>query len=587
MKQIQLNYSCRDTFREDVARIRSQYRECKASFQIFYDKSRQDDVKALVDVLKTDYPEAAFFGCSSNANIRKGVLETSTVEAVCTIFERKDTQIKILHYTFNNDTQEEVCSDVLRIVAENPWVKGIEMLITLRNMSATYFCDRLSEMRSDIAIFGGCAFNKNLNKKDVDVMSEEGEFIDEGAIFVLYGGSDLHIWTAFISGCKPLGQKMPVTRAEGNHLYELGGKPAFDVYYKYLRIENDKNFYRNALEFPMFYERNGSNILRVPSECLEDGSLIMTSDMINGSMAQLSYGDPQTILRSIFKEALKLADFAPEGILIFDCASRISFWGNDDINNESRPFQLIANTAGFYTMGEIHRKGRSLNQHNVTLIIAGMREGAAGPSKRDVLMNNLSYPNENISMIRRLANFIDVAYSELDDTNKKLAALNHRLSQLAVTDELTGAYNRREIHDRINSEIKASNPFSLIMLDLDLFKNINDNYGHDTGDKVLKEFVVIIKKTAEDMNISALTARWGGEEFMILLPFCTVDTAFELAEEIRRRYSFKKFSFSAKHTVSCGVTSFITGESIDTVCSRVDNALYSSKHNGRDRTTIN
>ena len=586
MKQIQLIFSCEDTFRRDILHIRSQYPDFTVNFQIFYDKARRNDVKKLVRVLKTDYPEASFFGCSSYANIKEGTIESGTIEAVCTVFERKDTQLKILHYSFNNDTQNEVCNDVLRIVAENPWVKGIEMLITLRNMSATYFCDKLSDMRSDIAVFGGCAFNKNLNKKDVDIMSEEGEFIDEGAIFVLYGGKDLHIWTALISGWKPLGKKMKVTRAEGNHLYELDGEPAYDVYHKYLIIENDRYFYRNALEFPMFYKSSESNILRVPSECLEDGSLIMSSDMISGSTAQLSYADPQTILRTIFNEALRLADFAPEGILIFDCVSRTSFWEKEDVNIESKPFQLIANTAGFYTMGELHRTGHSINQHNVTLIIAGMREGEAGPSKRDLLKKNLSFPSDHISMMQRLANFIDVAYTELDDTNKKLEALNQRLSQLAMTDELTGAYNRREIHERINAEINASNHFSLIMLDLDLFKAINDNYGHDTGDKVLKEFTVIMKKAAEDMKISSITARWGGEEFMILLPFCTSDTAFELAEEIRRRYSAKDFGFSAKHTVSCGVTSFISGESIDTVCSRVDNALYFSKNNGRDQTNI-
>ena len=586
MKQIQIEFYDRVSFQNKIKGIRRRYLNNTVVFQIFYDIGRMDDVETAVDVMHEYYPESRFFGSSSNANIKDGSISKGTIVIVCYIFESEDAQIEILHYVFNDTTKYEVCEDVLRKVAERPWVKGIEMLLTLRNMSSTYFCEKLSEIREDIAIFGGCAFHPDLKRTNVNVFSDKAGFTDEGAVFMLIGGKDIHIWTTFISGWKPLGKKMAITKADGNHLYELDGEPAYNVYRKYLKIKNDDTFIRNALEFPLFYNVNDTNILRVPALCLEDDTLIMTADMINGTTAQLSYGDPQTILKSIINEAEKLADFVPDGIMIFNCASRRHFWGDEEVNQETMPFQTLTDTAGFFTAGEFNRSGKSLNQHSATLIIVGIREGEAGVSRREELLIRHSYKDNHVSMVRRLANFIDVAYSELDETNKKLEALNEQLSKLALIDELTGVFNRREINHRISDLIEKNENFSLVMLDLDYFKAVNDEFGHETGDMVLKEFAKILRTFTDNFSKRSIAGRWGGEEFMLLTPHASADEAFGLAENIRKEFEAKSFGEKFVHTVSCGVTSFIAGENIDNICTRVDHALYRSKNNGRNCTTI-
>ncbi len=582
MKQIQLIFQDADTFRQEIAAVRDKYQGNTAMIQFFYDKARQEETEQAVAILKEEYPQAHYFGCASNANIENGMIAEGSVLVVCNIFESADVQIEIFQYVLTDETQKEVCDDFLARVAERPWVKGIELLITIRDMSTTYFCDRLSEMDEHIQIFGGSSFNKNLDRNDVGVFSEKGDFLDAGVVFVLIGGEKLHLWTSYITGWKPLGQKMLITRAEANRLYELGGEPAYDTYYRYLQIDNDEFFYHNTLEFPIFYERNGINILRVPSKCMDDGSLIMTSDMMTGSMAQISYGDPQTILKSIFHEAEKLADFVPDGILIFDCASRRSFWGNEDINRESLPFQTIADTTGFYTAGEFHRMGKSLNQHNVTLVIVGLREDEAGDSNKSKLLKKYHYNNEHVSMVRRLANFIDVASRELDEINQKLEAVNQKLMKMAVTDELTGIFNRREIQHRIAEAAENQEKFALIMMDLDNFKKVNDTFGHDEGDNVLKGFANVLKSVTEQEEASV--GRWGGEEFMIMLKHAGVPEAAALSEKIRKEFSEIKFAASGVHTVSCGAAAVREKESADSVCIRADHVLYLAKHQGRNRT---
>jgi diguanylate cyclase (GGDEF)-like protein len=189
-------------------------------------------------------------------------------------------------------------------------------------------------------------------------------------------------------------------------------------------------------------------------------------------------------------------------------------------------------------------------------------------------------------MMSRLANFIDVAYSELDEINKKLEAVNQQLTTLAIIDELTKLYNRREINHRISDLIENNENFSIVMLDLDYFKSVNDEYGHETGDMVLKEFAKILRKYTDNFNSSSIAGRWGGEEFMLLTPHASADKAFCLAEDIRKEFEAKKFDEKFIHTVSCGVTSFISGENIDNVCTRADRALYNSKNSGRNCTTV-
>lgn len=586
MRQIQIEFYDRVSFQNKIKDLRRCFVEKTVVFQVFYDKKRQKDAETVSDVINEYFPEARYFGSSSSSNIKDGAFSRKSVIIVCMVFESEDAKVDVLHYVFNDKTKDSVCDAVLKNVAERSWIKGVEMLLTLRNMSSTSFCEQLSKMREDIAIFGGCAFSDDLNRDTVSVFSDKGGFTDEGAVFLLIGGEDIHIWTTYISGWKPLGKKMVITKVEGNHLFELDGEPAYKVYKRYLKIENNNLFLRNALEFPLIYNVNNSNILRVPAFCLKDDTLIMTADMTAGATAQLSYGDPQTILKSIIKEAEKLADFVPDGILIFNCASRRHFWGDEEINQETLPFKELADTAGFFTAGEFCRSGVSLNQHNATVIIVGLREGPAGMSRKDELIKRHSKPNDHMSMISRLANFIDVAYSELDEINKKLEEANKRLTTLAIIDELTKLYNRREINHRISNLIENNENFSLVMLDLDYFKAVNDEFGHETGDMVLKEFAKILRKYTDNFNSCSIAGRWGGEEFMLLTPHASADEAFSLAEDIRKDFEAKKFDVKFIHTVSCGVTSFIAGENIDTVCTRADRALYTSKNNGRNCTTV-
>lgn len=166
----------------------------------------------------------------------------------------------------------------------------------------------------------------------------------------------------------------------------------------------------------------------------------------------------------------------------------------------------------------------------------------------------------------------------------KYKKIEEELRYLSDTDVLTNAYNRRYFIRKLEEEIQRSKRyksiFSIIMLDIDHFKKINDMYGHNLGDEVLKNLSNIIMNRIRKVDVFA---RWGGEEFVVLLPDTTVEDAAHLAEELRCRLSNMKISNIENVTASFGVTEYKEGDISDSIMSRVDNIMYEAKSAGRNR----
>jgi len=156
-----------------------------------------------------------------------------------------------------------------------------------------------------------------------------------------------------------------------------------------------------------------------------------------------------------------------------------------------------------------------------------------------------------------------------------------------VLDRLTGAYNRHFLEYRIDEMIRQAaalnQPLSQIMLDLDDFKLVNDSYGHETGDQVLKKTVEIIKKGIRSTDP---LIRWGGEEFLILAPNTDLSGAQILAEKLLQTISETDFVPADKVTASIGVTERLSSESAESWFNRTDMALYRAKSTGKNRVCV-
>jgi diguanylate cyclase (GGDEF)-like protein len=158
------------------------------------------------------------------------------------------------------------------------------------------------------------------------------------------------------------------------------------------------------------------------------------------------------------------------------------------------------------------------------------------------------------------------------------------LNTLATLDRLTKIANRFEFDKMLGHSISLSRryqrPLSILLLDIDHFKLINDRFGHLIGDEVLKAFSTLLNKQIRDSDV---VARWGGEEFVILLPDTSLASAIKMAEALRQRIEVHLFETVKNLTCSIGVAEFNPVEEADDLLHRADEKLYGAKNGGRNR----
>jgi diguanylate cyclase (GGDEF)-like protein len=179
--------------------------------------------------------------------------------------------------------------------------------------------------------------------------------------------------------------------------------------------------------------------------------------------------------------------------------------------------------------------------------------------------------------VSNLLKNLAIAHTELEQKNRDL-------EKLSITDRLTGLYNRRKLDEEIAEEYARAKrshlPLSVIMMDIDRFKSVNDNLGHQAGDRVLSEFANILRRTIREVD---LVGRWGGEEFMIQCPGTDLGGAVSLAEKLRETIATHVFEDGGRMTGSFGVTDLRPNETLDEMIKRADDALYRAKKSGRNR----
>jgi diguanylate cyclase (GGDEF)-like protein len=187
-----------------------------------------------------------------------------------------------------------------------------------------------------------------------------------------------------------------------------------------------------------------------------------------------------------------------------------------------------------------------------------------------------------------LANEISDISRDLRQRNRELEDANRRITELSRTDTLTGLANRRYFLERMSPVMSLAErhklPLALIMADLDYFKRVNDTYGHETGDQVLRCFAETLRAQSrhEDMP-----CRFGGEEFLVLLPQTRASDGRVLAERIRTSFAdATKSVHGTSFTASFGVASVHDGDTVEMFIARADAALYVAKSQGRNRTAM-
>ena len=178
-------------------------------------------------------------------------------------------------------------------------------------------------------------------------------------------------------------------------------------------------------------------------------------------------------------------------------------------------------------------------------------------------------------------------FSDLNTLKNELELKNIELSKLAITDQLTGIYNRLKLDEVLQNEAarysRSNNSFGLIIMDIDHFKKINDTYGHPAGDRILMTIAQLMQSNTRNTDI---IGRWGGEEFLIICPESDEAGIGNLAEKLRKAIESHNFPEAGKYTASFGATLYRETDNIETFIKRTDEALYLAKNRGRNNVAV-
>jgi diguanylate cyclase (GGDEF)-like protein len=240
---------------------------------------------------------------------------------------------------------------------------------------------------------------------------------------------------------------------------------------------------------------------------------------------------------------------------------------------------------------------------NLVFRVTKLNSAISGEIGEILFIKNLDFYTEKVKIIRNLTialgltlltlsfYFLRKIFKDFTSTlytyQHKIEVKNRTLSRLINIDYLTKVNNRKSIETILRKEFnrakRYAHPLSLIMIDIDDFKMINDTYGHNTGDKVLKEFSKIISSTIRE---SDHLGRWGGEEFILVATETTLDDAMLLAEKIRKQVSEFTFAHSQKMSCSIGIAQLEDQENADLFVNHADFAMYKAKKGGKDKVIV-
>jgi two-component system cell cycle response regulator len=221
--------------------------------------------------------------------------------------------------------------------------------------------------------------------------------------------------------------------------------------------------------------------------------------------------------------------------------------------------------------------------------VEGLNAGADDYITKPIDFAELKARLTSMLRIKRLQEELQSTNEELEEREKQLMEANERLRHMSRTDALTGLDNRRHLEERLLEMLdhakRLNEPFACVMCDIDRFKSVNDTHGHQAGDAVLKQFARILRDEVRDIDRAG---RYGGEEFMLLLPGTVLDAAVTFAERVRKHVETHTFTFDSTsicRTASFGVSAWPHPRisNCDGLMRAADDALYVAKETGRNR----
>lgn len=534
--------------------------------------NKPETIRKMTRLFCDAFPEAEIAGMTTAGGIENGRMHLRQTIVTIQFFEKSDVHAAI--YGFSKESMSALGERALADCQKEKDLSAVLLFLTQQYYDFEPFLAALDKLSKDIPICGGYA-HTYLQEDGIYVFTKDA-ILSRGILLITFTGG-VKVMTQSVMGWQPLGRTLTITAMDGPLVIRsLDHEPAAYFYQKYL---HSTDFEKSRLLFPLVRNAHQFRLAVLPLDAKSNGALQTNVFSHVGDQVQMAYGDPDQVILSSHKALDHIERFAPEGMLLLSCVTRRYFL-KEDVNQILSAYGDFCVAPGGYVNGELIRIEGKTQTTNMTLISVCFREGEAPLVNTAKKHHTPVVLGEALSTVQRLATFIT-------ETTKELAETQKQLSFAASHDSFTGLLNRGSIEKmlcRCHEDASARQiAFSALMIDLDTFKHINDTFGHNKGDEVIREVAAIMKRMIRPTDFAG---RWGGDEFVIILPGTTLANARIVASRLQQAFQTIQLPDHSFLTASIGCTTASPDETEQTFYKRMDDALYLAKEGGRNRIIL-
>jgi len=552
--------------------------------QVFSGKQDQDVVQKLVDQICEHFPSVALVGTSTAGEIMDARSLDEEILVSISLFDHSRVRSHLV-------TQNDDLVLAGHEIGEALCMKDTKALVVfgcgLKNkhtINGEPLLNAIQSRFSNAIIAGGQAGDNG--KGEITFVFTQDGLTEHGVAGASISGIKLIAQNAYNLSWVPIGKKLTITEAQGPIVYSIDDMSPYAIYAHYLGQEVADGLPLSAADFPLIIERDGISMAIHATGVNEDGSFQYIHDFYPGEQLRFGFCHAGLLATGAQLTHEEVRSFKPQTIFVYSCVSRKWILGTD-IAVELSSLEDIAPSSGFFCYGEYfsHESGRPYF-FSQTMTVLSLSEGDS--DKTAVTENEYDPRLEESRQFRTMR----VLHRLVETSTREIESMNRELAKLASKDSLTGLVNRRLFDETFAREIKRQNrsgaPMSLLLVDIDFFKQFNDIYGHLHGDDCLRGISQLFAKVLK--RPSDTVARYGGEEFACIMPATNHENALKLAEDVRSGIEalflpHKGSEVSDRITVSIGVLTLSELIEVlpDELFKACDALLYKAKQNGRNR----
>ncbi len=582
IKSNNFQYENRDRLSRELKAI--QHPADQILVQVFSGVQDTAVIQACLETIKDALPGASIIGVTTAGEIVDGKSLDGTININVTRFEH--TKVKSVLIEENSDL-----ALAGKTIGERLKTDRLKAVIVLgcgikdgHTINAQAMLSALQKEIPDVIIAGGQAGDNGAGV--ITYAFTQDGMTSKGMAAASLSSDVLSVKNTYNLSWIPIGKKMTITKAEGSRVYTIDNMPPYEIYKHYLGEEVADGLPLSAADFPLIIERDGMVQAIHATGVNTDGSFNFIHNFRPGEQMRFGYCHAGLLAIGANETYEVLSTQEVQAAFVYSCVSRKWVLGTD-ITVELSPIADLGCSAGFYAYGEYfyhtNKEALFLGQ---TMTVIALSETAEATDLQESDRDYGASETRQFRTLRVLHRLVEKSATEIEAMNMELASLVHR-------DSLTGLYNRRRFDEKLRFEVKrhlhSKRAISMIMFDIDYFKNYNDHYGHVAGDDCLRGLGQIIQNI--DMNASDIRARYGGEEFAIIMPDSDSKRACALADELRAgieslKIEHAKSGVSAYVTASFGVITAYIEKDIDPeeITRACDKLLYDAKEKGRNQS---